>query len=93
MSGETFVIPLSSVIECVDLAEGSDGRNDETGVISLRGKMVPYFRLRKVFDMDTAPPARENLVVVRNELEMAGLAVDDLFGESQVVLKPLGKPF
>ena len=93
VSGETFVIPLSAVVECVDLAESDDARSKETGVVNLRGKMVPYVRLRKVFDMPSDPPRRENLVVVKHESETAGLAVDDLYGESQVVLKPLGKLF
>jgi len=93
VSGETFVIPLSAVVECVDLAESDDDRSKETGVVNLRGKMVPYLRLRKVFDMQSDTSRRENLVVVKHESETAGLAVDGLYGESQVVLKPLGKLF
>ena len=93
VSGETFVIPLSTVVECLDLDESDEARRRESGVINLRGEMVPYVRLSKVFDLGSNAPMRENLVVVRNESGMAGLAVDDLFGESQVVLKHLGKLF
>ena len=93
VGAETFVIPLSTVLECMDLAESDEARSKVSGIVNLRGKMVPYVRLRKVFDMRSEPPGRENLVVVKNDHEMAGLAVDDLFGESQVVLKPLGALF
>jgi len=93
VSGETFVIPLSTVIECLDLSAEERTRAERTGVVDLRGRMVPYLRLRKLFDFHTDSPARENLVVVRHESRVAGLAVDALQGESQVVIKPLGKLF
>jgi two-component system, chemotaxis family, sensor kinase CheA len=93
VAGETFVIPLNTVIECLDLADSSSAGSDEAGTFDLRGTIIPFVRLQRLFDMEPAPARRENLVVVRNESDLVGIAVDDLYGESQVVLKPLGRLF
>ncbi|MFQ5882236.1 MAG: chemotaxis protein CheA [Candidatus Methylomirabilales bacterium] len=90
---ETYVIPLDAVIECLDLPEGERRRVNGCGVINLRGQALPYLRLRDVFGLDGAAPLRENIVVVHHGGGMAGLAVDALHGESQAVIKPLGKLF
>ena len=94
---ESFVIPLESVVECVDMPVGDrpDGRS--SGVMDLRGAPLPYLRLRELFALGggggAAPRRRENVVVVESDGSLAGLAVDALFGQSQTVIKPLGKIF
>jgi two-component system chemotaxis sensor kinase CheA len=93
VAGQTYIIPLEAVIECVELT--GDERRGETGhgVINLRGKALPYARLRDLFDLDGARGARENIVIVKHGGGQAGLAVDVLYGEQQTVIKPLGKMF
>ncbi len=59
----------------------------------MRGRGVPYLRLREHFRLGGARPARESLVVVRHDRGQAALAVDALLGESQTVVKPLGRLF
>jgi two-component system chemotaxis sensor kinase CheA len=90
---ETFILPLDSVIECLALplleAEGHNG----VGVTNLRGSPLPWLRLRTQFNVDGERPARENVVVVQNGNETAGVVVDRLVGESQTVIKPLGSMF
>lgn len=89
---ETYVLPLESVIECVDLpaAEKHPGR---TGVLNLRGQPLPYLRLREHFGVEGTPPARESVVVISHGQGKAGLAVDMLLGQGQTVVKPLSKLF
>jgi len=87
------VIPLASVVECVDLTESDESRTSGSGVISLRGHPLPYARLRNVLDIQEDPPEREGIVVIRDRGVQAGVAVDMLLGESQAVIKPLGKIF
>jgi two-component system chemotaxis sensor kinase CheA len=89
---ETYVLPLQSVLECVDLPE-DERRPGRTGVINLRGQPLPYLRLREHFGVEGAPPARESVVVIRHGRGQAGLAVDTLLGEGQTVVKPLGRLF
>ncbi|WNG24241.1 chemotaxis protein CheA [Cystobacter fuscus] len=90
VGGETYVIPLQNVLECVELptAESRPGR---TGVFHLRGSPLPYLRLREHFGLGGSTPARENLVVIGHERGLAGLAVDTLLGQGQTVIKPLGR--
>ena len=89
---ETYVIPLSSVQECLELPRESH-RSDEGGVINLRGEALPYVRLRDLFDCGGNAPAREKIIVVEYHGGRAGLAADELLGEQQAVIKPLGHLF
>jgi len=91
-----FVIPLDMVIECLDLPI-SPG-DSEARYLDLRGEVLPYIRLREVFEIearDVPPPRslRENVVVVQYGKDRAGLVVDRLHGELQAVIKPLGQLF
>jgi two-component system chemotaxis sensor kinase CheA len=66
---------------------------DGSGVLSFRGEPLPYLRLRDVFGMSDAPPAREHVAIVRSGARQAGIAVDGLLGQDQAVIKPLGTLF
>ncbi len=90
--GESYVLPMDAVVECLDLPAGARG-TDAAGLVSLRGAPLPYVRLRELFALEGPPPARENVVVVRSEAGLAGLVVDELLGGHQVVIKPLGALF
>ena len=63
------------------------------GYINLRGEVLPLLRLREHFEFTGASPRRENIVVVHYAGQKAGLVVDELMGEFQTVIKPLGKLF
>lgn len=89
---ETYVIPLSSVQECLELPAEKHS-SDEGGVINLRGEALPYVRLRDLFGSGGATPAREKIIVVEYHGGRAGLAADELLGEQQAVIKPLGRLF
>jgi two-component system chemotaxis sensor kinase CheA len=87
--GDTFIIPLDFVTECVELTQSvlADGNN----ILNLREQALPYLSLRDVFGCTGQRPARENVVVVQAGGLQAGIAVDALIGASQAVIKPLGK--
>jgi two-component system chemotaxis sensor kinase CheA len=89
---ETYVIPLSSVQECLELPAEKHS-SGEGGVINLRGEALPYVRLRDLFECGGAASAREKIIVVEYHGGRAGLAADDLLGEQQAVIKPLGRLF
>jgi two-component system chemotaxis sensor kinase CheA len=85
----SYVIPLDMVIECIELANTSVDRD----YINLRGEVLPFVRLREMFDVPGQQPARENVVVVQYAGHKAGIVVDQLLGEFQTVIKPLGSMF
>jgi two-component system chemotaxis sensor kinase CheA len=90
VGNETFVVPLEHVTECTELPE-EQRNSEETGIFSVRGNAIPYVRLRRMFNLSGAAPKRENIVVVKMNEFHAGIAVDELLGGMQTVVKPLGK--
>jgi len=85
----SYVIPLDSVVECLEL------RDDDTRghMLNLRGEVLPFIRLREFFDIEGPRPLRENVVVISASGHKAGIVVDQLLGEFQTVIKPLGSLF
>jgi two-component system, chemotaxis family, sensor kinase CheA len=89
---ETFVVPQQYIVECTELT-ADQRRSGSSGVLNLRGSALPYIRLREVFGQSTSAAARENVLVVKVGDFQAGIAVDQLLGAMQAVIKPLGKIF
>lgn len=88
---ETLILPLHTVVECVQMpAEVSRGQHRQ-GVVDLRGEPLPFVRLRDWFQLPSQKPSREHIVVIEADRVRAGLAVDALYGPRQTVIKPLGK--
>ncbi|HSI58962.1 MAG TPA: chemotaxis protein CheW, partial [Ideonella sp.] len=83
-----FVMPLDMVDECVEFS--SDAGHDYT---NLRGQVLPFIRLRDLFEVDGEPGPRQNIVVVKHAGQKFGLVVDTLVGEAQTVIKPMSKMF
>ena len=83
-----FVIPLDMVDECVEFT--ADRGHDYT---DLRGLVLPFIRLRNLFEVPGTPATRQNIVVVKHGGHKFGLVVDTLMGEAQTVIKPLSKMF
>jgi two-component system chemotaxis sensor kinase CheA len=84
----TFAIPLDMIEEC--MAFSAEPGHDYT---NLRGEVLPFIRLRKLFSVPGAPTRGENIVVLKHAEQKAGLVVDTLLGEFQTVIKPLGQMF
>nr|WP_244998734.1 chemotaxis protein CheA [Pseudomonas viridiflava] len=89
----TYVIPLDMVQECIELDEQDRQSSRDNGYLDLRGEVLPLVYLRDHFHHEGPPARRQNVVVVRYAEHKAGLVVDDLLGEFQTVIKPLGKLF
>jgi len=85
----SYVIPLDSVVECIEKKRLSGDRN----FLNLRGEALPFVRLRELFAVPGEPPPRESIVVVQFAGTRAGIVVDELIGEFQTVIKPLGAMF
>jgi two-component system chemotaxis sensor kinase CheA len=89
----TYVIPLDMVQECIELGERQRQSSRDDGYLDLRGEVLPLVDLREHFSHEGPAARRQNVVVVRYAEHKAGLVVDDLLGEFQTVIKPLGKLF
>jgi two-component system, chemotaxis family, sensor kinase CheA len=91
VGGASYVLPLDMVKECMDLRPVLE--SEENHLVNLRGEVLPFLRLREVFDVPGERPQREQVVVVHYGEFRAGLVVDRLMGEFQTVIKPLGGLF
>ena len=85
----SYVIPLDSVVECIEHKNLTGDRD----FLNLRGEALPFIRLREIFETEGQAPARESIVVVQFAGRRAGIVVDQLMGEFQTVIKPLGRMF
>jgi two-component system, chemotaxis family, sensor kinase CheA len=88
-AGETFIVPLESVVECLELPRVRQ-ESDGGGLVALRGEPLPFIRLRDALALPGETPRRESMVVIRTDHGTVGIAVDLLLGATQAVVKPLG---
>tara|TARA_B100000809_G_C15131018_1_gene528406 strand:+ start:598 stop:2802 length:2205 start_codon:yes stop_codon:yes gene_type:complete len=93
----SYVIPLDLVEECIELDEQEAKKGE---YVDLRGEVMPYLHLSEIFNDSFISNSninrkgqRNNIVVVQYAGQKAGLVVDELLGEHQTVIKPLGKIF
>nr|WP_315406166.1 chemotaxis protein CheA [uncultured Pseudomonas sp.] len=86
---EHFVIPLDMVTECME----APANQAEQGHLNLRGRPLPCIDLQPHFGLPRSACVRRNIVVVSQGRQHAGLIVDQLHGELQTVIKPLGQLF
>ncbi len=86
-----YVIPLSAVEECLELSLEDDIRSRGRSFISLRDSLVPYLRLRELFETGTEPELHQKCVIVSTGSERVGLVVDQIIGDHQTVIKSMSK--
>lgn len=92
---ESYIVPLVSIIESLQLNQGSLSRVAGRGeVFAFRGDYVPVIRLNEVFGVKREGEGHDGIiVVVEGDGRRAGLVVDDLLGQQQVVIKSLNTNF
>jgi len=90
----TLAIPLSSVSEAIAFEEAAVRLVDGREVITLRGQTLPLCRLDRLMALETEPDSasrRRFVVVAALGQRRLGLVVDFLYGQEDIVIKPLGK--
>lgn len=92
VGGETYIIPLVSIIESLEIQ--TDNINliaGKTEVYKMRDEYVPLVRLYEVFDVQPETTRLQDclLVIVEGDGGKAGIVVDDLLSQQQVVIKSL----
>ena len=97
-SGHTYTVPLNSVLEILALEPKEIRTIEGREVLTLRGATLPLVRLAAFFGLSPRPPAaalawpgRVFVVVVGLAQERLGIAVDEIAGQQDVVVKPLGQ--
>lgn len=91
VGGERYTIPLAPVEECVELPAIHAVGNGGSSYLNIRGELVPFLRLRSIFDIDGEPPEFQKVVIVSSTGGRVGLVVDRIIGNYQTVIKQLSQ--
>jgi two-component system chemotaxis sensor kinase CheA len=90
---ETYIVPLGSIIESLNVKEERVNRVAGKGeTFMLRGQYLPIVRMHEIFNISSVRHTKLTeglLVVVEGQGVRCGLFVDDLLGQQQVVIKSL----
>lgn len=89
--GDTkYVMPLN-LVDKIYAVEHEKIAKSYNNLLIIDDEQVPYYNLREEFSVPGKPLDTEQLVTVKYEDKRIGLVVDNVIGEYQAVLKPLGK--
>ncbi len=91
---QSFAIPISSVLETFRTSEAEVQRVDQKEVYNLRGVTLPLLRLEDRFRLTRAEERKGDriyVVVARRGEKAAGIVVDELAGEQETVVHPIGQ--
>jgi len=93
VGGEKYAIALNSVTTLENIASSDVKLVQSEEVIHLRGTVIPLIRLNEVLDIESTRKEGENMIVaiVKKGDKQAGLVVDRLMGQQEIVIKSLGK--
>lgn len=89
---EKYAIPLGS-IETIEDVLVTDIKSVQTKeVINLRGTVIPLIRLDQILDIESSTDDIDILtvVIVKKGDRLAGLVVDNLIGQQEIVIKSIG---
>ena len=89
---EKYAIPLSTIQTIEDITADDIKRVRGKEVINLRGEVIPIIRLNEILDIESTQNADHNVaVIIRKGDKQAGLIVDEMIGQLEIVIKSLGK--
>ncbi len=93
VGGEKYAISLGSIQTLEDIDPNEIEYVQAKEVINLRGTVIPLIRLNEVLDNESTKSPDENLlvIIVKKGDKLAGLVVDEVMGQQEIVIKSLGK--
>ncbi len=93
VGGEQYAISLGSIQTIEDISPKDIKLVQNKEVIQLRGTVIPIIRLSDVVETESLKSPEDNMVVVivKKGDRLAGLVVDELIGQQEIVIKSLGK--
>ncbi len=93
VGGEKYAIALGSIQTIEDVSPKDIQIIQNKEVIHLRGNVVPLIRLSNILDAPSKKSPEDNMVVVivKKGDRLAGLVVDEMIGQLEIVIKSLGK--
>ena len=88
---DSYILPLDAVEECVELTSDTRREHANGRIVKVRDELIPYLRMREVFQQAGDLPLVEQVVIASVDGERIGIAVDHVIGQHQTVLRSLGQ--
>jgi two-component system chemotaxis sensor kinase CheA len=92
VNGQRFAVPQSAVREVLEVESAATKVLENNEIISHRGKALPLLRLARVFDMNYQRGERYHVLVIGEESNAVGLAVDRILGQREIVVRAIKDP-
>jgi two-component system, chemotaxis family, sensor kinase CheA len=90
-AGQHFVLPQSNLVECVEVLRSErEGGTHRRSCAAVRGELIPYIGLREEFGLTGGTPEIVQAIIAETELGKVAVVVDNVVGDYQTVIKPLG---
>jgi len=94
LGSEKYAIPLTSIVETGVIKRNQIRTVHGYKMVEFRGVQIPLISLSRIFsvpDFDESKEEESEIIVIRKGDKMAALAIEDFIGQSEIVLKSLGK--
>ena len=93
VGGEKYAISLGSIQTIENISNDDIKLVENNEVIHLRGSVIPLVRLDQILGVESTRNPEDDLIVaiVKKGDALAGLVVDELLGQQEIVIKSLGK--
>jgi two-component system, chemotaxis family, sensor kinase CheA len=92
VNGQRFAVPQSAVREVLEVESAATRVLENNEIIPYRGKVLPLLRLARVFEMSYKRDARFHVLVLGEETNAVGLAVDRILGQREIVVRAIKDP-
>ena len=92
VNGQRFAVPQSAVREVLEVESAATKVLENNEIISYRGRPLPLLRLARVFDMDSQRGDSFHVLVIGEEANAVGLAVDRILGQREIVIRAIKDP-
>ena len=91
VNGEQFIFPLSNIDRVISAKEVEFSQSGVGNVFVYNGQQVPYIQLNSMFYSKESDFATAKIIMVHTGEKSVGIVVDQIVGEYQIVVKPLGR--
>ena len=92
INNDNFLVPITVISKCYEIPFEKLQDNFHR-LLVLDGNQIPFLDLREELDLGGKQPETVQVIVVKNGTKKVAISVDEIVGEYQAVLKPLGKHY
>jgi two-component system chemotaxis sensor kinase CheA len=92
VNNQRFAVPQSAVREVLEVESAATKVLENNEIIPYRGKVLPLLRLARVFEMNYQRADKFHVLVIGEETNPVGLAVDRIIGQREIVVRAIKDP-